>query len=224
MAVLAVVFVEVCLCISALLFGAHVAIGLDSVVSRIPVSKVARVLDRVVVVLGLGLWIGAIVMAIWPPDRPSGSVAGEGTLWAQETWRGKCLFAVVFAPVGCLTRFHASLRLNGLLVKFPVGTFVVNIAGTMVLGMCWDLQRAPLGDGIPGGGLVGCQVLQGVQDGFCGCLTTVSTWVVELQGLRRKHAYFYGFMSVGIGLSSLVVIMGPLLWKTGISEPLCGMS
>ena len=221
MAVLAVLLVEICLCLSALIFGAHMAIGLDPLVSKIPALKTRRVLDPIMVVLAVGSWIGAVFMAIWPPDRPFGSVVGEGSTWAQEAWRGKALFAIVFAPLGCLARFHASLRLNGLLSKFPVGTFVVNIAGSMVLGMCWDLQRTPLENGTPGGGLVGCQVLQGVQDGFCGCLTTVSTWVVELQGLRRKHAYVYGMMSVGIGLSSLVVIMGSLVWRQGTSQSVC---
>lgn len=57
--------------------------------------------------------------------------------------------------------------------------------------------------GVAGGNLIGCQVLQGVQHGFCGCLTTVSTWVVELHSLRRKHAYFYGTASVRVALSSL---------------------
>jgi fluoride ion exporter CrcB/FEX len=70
--------------------------------------------------------------------------------------------------------------------------------GTTILGMCWDLQRAPLaaarGTSI-GGGILGCQALQGIQDGFCGCLTTVSTWVLELMSLRRRHAYIYGGLS-----------------------------
>ena len=212
MAVLAVLLIEICLCLSALMFGAHTAIALDPVVSKIPALKTRKVLDPVMVVLAAGAWIGAVIMTIWPPDRVFGG---------QESWRGKAIFAIVFAPLGCLARFHASLRLNGLWSKFPVGTFVVNILGTMLLGLCWDLQRAYLGSGLVDGGLVGCQTLQGIQDGFCGCLTTVSTWVVELQGLRRKHAYFYGMMSVGIGLSSLVIIMGSLVWKQGILQPVC---
>ena len=154
-------------------------------------------------------------MVIRPPDRPSGPAADGQTTWAQETWRGNVLFALALAPLGCLLRFHAALRFNGLISYFPVGTFIVNIAGTIILGACWDLQRARFIIGATEGSKIGCQVLQGLQDGFCGSLTTVSTWVIELKGLQRKHAYFYGGMSVAVGVSSLVVIMGTFVWEQG---------
>jgi fluoride ion exporter CrcB/FEX len=115
--------------------------------------------------------------------------------------------------LGTLARFYASLYLNGLLAAFPVGTFAVNVFGTGIVGMSWDLAHAQLG------GVVGCQVLQGVEDGFCGCLTTVSTWVAELTALRRQHAYFYGAASVLAGLAVMVVVMGGLRWTDGF-EPL----
>jgi CrcB protein len=115
------------------------------------------------------------------------------------------------------------VKLNGLKPSFPVGTFVVNIFGTIILAMAWDLQHAPLGSlgGRIGGGLVGCQVLQGVMDGFCGCLTTVSTWVLELTSLRRKHAYTYGVASVGVALAFMTIIMGSLRWTRGFADPVC---
>ena len=72
-----------------------------------------------------------------------------------------------------------------------------------------------------GGGRVGCQVLQGMMDGFCGCATTVSTWVAELRGLRRGHAYRYGGVSVGVGLGLLVVIMGSERWTVGFGSTAC---
>ena len=81
--------------------------------------------------------------------------------------------------------------------------------------MCWDLQHVPLG------GVVGCQVLQGVMDGYCGCLTTVSTWISELVGVRRRHAYRYGISSVLVALAFLVVIMGSMQWTRGFGEIAC---
>ena len=130
--------------------------------------------------------------------------------------------ALVFAPLGCLLRFYVSLKLNGLVPAFPLGTFAVNMFGTAVEGMCFDLQHAGLGGaGRIGGGIVGCQVLQGVMDGFCGCLTTVSTWVAEINGLKRKHGWFYAFASVLGGLCLMVVIMGGVRWSVGYSIPVC---
>ncbi|OBT83252.1 hypothetical protein VE02_07588 [Pseudogymnoascus sp. 03VT05] len=223
MALLAVNILTLCVCISALKFGAHLAIVLHYITPSIPVRLIRRTFDRIAVVVALGFWLGAVFMAIWPPDRPSGPAANGRTTWAQESWRGKVLFSLIFAPLGCIARFYASVKLNGLKPSFPVGTFVVNIFGTIILGMAWDLQHAPLGSlgGRIGGGLTGCQVLQGVMDGFCGCLTTVSTWVLELMSLRRRHAYTYGVASVGVALAFMTIIMGSLRWTRGFADPVC---
>jgi fluoride exporter len=223
MALIAVILLTISLCLSALQAGAHVAIMLDSVTPTIPVSLTRKILDRSVVIMASGVWIGSIFMALWPPDRPSGPAGQGNTSWKQDTWRGQVVFALIFAPVGSLLRFYASMHMNSIFTTFPLGTFVVNISGTAVLGICWDLQHAPLGStgASIGGGIVGCQVLQGIQDGFCGCLTTVSTWVLELLGLRRKHSCFYGIISIGVGLVVLVIIMGSLAWSRGFSETAC---
>lgn len=222
MAVIAVILVTVCLSLGALQFGAHLAIALEGVTRALKIRPGRRLLDCALVILGWGAWLGAIIMAVWPPDRPGGP-SGRST-WGLETWRGEAIFALVFAPPGCLLRFYASTHLNGRIVSFPLGTFAVNVFGTVVLGMCYDLQHAPLGSAgrvMIGGGQVGCQLLQGVMDGFCGCLTTVSTWVVELKTLRKRHAYVYGLTSVGVSLAFLVVIIGSLRWTVGFSAPAC---
>lgn len=206
MAVLAVIILTLSLCISALYVGAHIAILVEPLTPSLSFRFGRKILDPVVVVLAWGCWLGAIFLAIFPPDRNNGST---------ETWRGRAVFSLVFAPLGCLARFYASMYLNGKISSFPLGTFVVNIVGTAVLGMAYDLQRVPLG------GVIGCQVLQGIEDGFCGCLTTVSTWVGELSSLRRKHAYRYGFVSVVVALCFMVVIMGSMQWTRGFSALLC---
>lgn len=213
MAVLSVLIITIGLSLGALQLGAHLALGLEPFTPSIPFLFARKFVDRSIVLLAWGCWLGAIFMAIWPPDRPSGP-AGKVS-WAQETWRSQALFALVFAPLGCLLRFYASLHLNGRIKSFPLGTFAVNIFGTMMEAIFLDLQRVPIG------GMVGCQVLQGMSDGFCGCLTTVSTWVVELKGLRLRHAYFYGLMSVGVALGLMVIIVGSLQWTDGFKSVLC---
>jgi len=128
----------------------------------------------------------------------------------------------VFAPIGCLLRFYASLKLNSLVPSFPLGTFAVNMLGTAIEGMCYDIQHVRVGVmGRVGGGMVGCQILQGVQDGFCGCLTTISTWVAEINGLKRKHGWAYAFGSVFGGLCLMVIVMGSVRWSVGFSTPVC---
>lgn len=200
MALLAVVITTVSLSLSALTAGAHLAVALERITPSIPYPLGHKILDRGAVLLGWGSWLGAVFLAIWPP---------------HDAWRGQAVFSLVFAPLGCLARFYVSLWLNSRVSTFPIGTFVVNIMGVAVLGMCWDLGHAGLG------GVIGCQVLQGVEDGFCGCLTTVSTWVAELAVLRRRHAYIYGATSVVAGFAVLVILMGAQRWTDGFGALMC---
>ncbi|RDL39516.1 uncharacterized protein BP5553_03856 [Venustampulla echinocandica] len=200
MALLAVIIATLTMCISALHIGAHLAIVSEPFIPTLPFTFCRKVLDRIGVVLAWGCWLGAVLLAIFPP---------------HDIWRGEAVFALVFAPLGCLGRFYASTYLNGKISSFPLGTFLVNTLGTIILGMAYDLQRVPLG------AVVGCQVLQGIEDGFCGCLTTVSTWVAELSSLRRANAYRYGGASIIVALCFLIVIMGSMQWTVGFSTLRC---
>ncbi|WPG98885.1 Hypothetical protein R9X50_00168500 [Acrodontium crateriforme] len=220
MAFVGMVALTMAVSLSGLSMGAHLALALAPYTPKIPINFTRKVTDPIMVVLAFGCWLGAVLLAIWPPDRPSGP-SSRGP-WANETWRGEVILALVFAPVGCIVRFYLSLKLNALVPSFPMGTFAANMFGTAVEAMCFTLQRVRIGSlGVYGGSMVGCQVLQGVQDGFCGCLTTVSTFVAELNGLRRQKGYFYGFTSVAVALGLTVVIMGSVRWSIGWGEVTC---
>ncbi|TAQ90256.1 hypothetical protein B7494_g1444 [Chlorociboria aeruginascens] len=114
MALLAIIVTTVSLCISALYIGAHIAIAFESLTPSLPYRFCRKVLDRVAVFLAWGCWIGAIFLARFPPDQNDGP---------REEWRGRAVFALVFAPLGCLGRFYAALYLNGKTASFPLGTF-----------------------------------------------------------------------------------------------------
>lgn len=200
MALLAVIIITVTVSLSGLFLGAHLAIASEPLTPSLPYQFTRQFVDRLGVFLGWGCWVGAVLLSALPP---------------HHDWRGDATFALVFAPLGALLRFYVSLWLNGRKPAFPLGTFAVNVLGTAVLGMAWDLQRVPLG------GVVGCQVLQGVEDGFCGCLTTVSTWVSELAGLRRRHAWIYGVASVLSAFGVMVIVMGGLRWTDGFAGLQC---
>lgn len=210
--VAAVIMITLTMSIGGLRAGAHAAILLQSYEKKLP-RRALRAADRASVVLGLVLWACAITMAAVLAVRPS----------VSEMWWRQMLLSLAFAPLGSLLRFAASKQLNGRVVGFPLGTFCVNMFGTMVLAVAWDLQRLP-GRGASaaiGGSIVPCQILQAVEDGFCGCLTTVSTWVLELSTLRRRHAYQYGVASIFTSLAIVVLVMGTLKWTVGLTEPSC---
>ncbi|KAL4909270.1 hypothetical protein BDW74DRAFT_79307 [Aspergillus multicolor] len=209
MALIAVLLTTVSLSLAALIAGSHLALGINHlpIPHTLSFRLIRRILDPLFAFLGLGCWIGTIFLAVFPPT-------------GHKAWRGDAVFAIVFAPLGCLLRFYVSLWLNARIPSFPLGTFAVNILGTIILAMCYDLQR--VGD-IGASVLVSCQVLQGVMDGFCGCATTVSTWVAELNGLaKRIQAYIYGVTSVVVALGFFVIITGSLRWTVGFVEPVCG--
>jgi fluoride ion exporter CrcB/FEX len=206
-AILHVVISTLALSLGGLIIGAQLAVFMDPITPRVHGSFAWKVVDRAMVVLAFGCWLGAILLAIFPPSN---------------AWRGEAVFALVFAPLGCLLRYYVSLKLNPLVPAFPLGTFAVNMFGSAIEGMCFDIQHVGVGVmGQLGGGVVGCQILQGVMDGFCGCLTTVSTWVAEINGLQRKHGWGYAFGSVLGGLCLMVIIMGSVRWTVGYSDPIC---
>lgn len=200
MALLAVLIATISLSLSGLIFGTHLAEACEWFTPSISSKFMRKVLDLLAVVVGWGCWIGAVLMAIFPP---------------REVWRGQVVFSLIFAPLGCIARFYLAIGLNGKLPKFPLGTFAANVLGTAVLGMGWDIAHVPLG------GVIGCQVLQGIEDGFCGCLTTVSTWVAELSSLRKRNAYIYGAASVVVSLAVMIAIMGGLAWSDGFGVLAC---
>jgi fluoride ion exporter CrcB/FEX len=219
MAVIAVIFAEVGLSLIALFVGAHVAIFAAKGMPTISSTFMKKFLDPLVLVLAPLVWVAIICLAALLPYPPPGI-----DTWSAMTWRGPSLFALAFAPLGCLTRFYLSIKFNRRFISFPFGTFLANAIGTMILGMAFALQHAPLspaGSGLIGGSFAGCQVLQGVMDGFCGCLTTVSTWVLELSDSKREHAYIYGSVTVVVSLAALVLEMGSLRWTRGFESPTC---
>lgn len=142
---------------------------------------------------------------------------------AAGSWRS-WTFACLFAPWGALLRFDLSRRLNPLVPNFPVGTFVANIAGCVLLAVFTVLARGRSARSVSTPLVkwpIACHVLAGLDDGYCGALTTVSTFVVELFGLADKHAYFYGIVSVGTGFACMVLIVGSYNWAVGLTAAVC---
>jgi fluoride exporter len=79
--------------------------------------------------------------------------------------------------------------------EFPLGTFIVNISGSFLLGLLTGLDMAwhisePL------------KVFLGT--GFCGAYTTFSTWSYDMVNLFEEGSYLEAilnaFASLGIGL------------------------
>ena len=117
------------------------------------------------------------------------------------------MFSFVLALLGAYLRWHLS-PLNSAFQNFKLGTFLVNVLGTWLLGTVYLLDHHyEEQTGIEVKGL-----LYGVTAGFCGCLTTVSTFAVELSTLPLAGAYLYGVSSVLAAQIGLVIIRGTYWW------------
>lgn len=94
----------------------------------------------------------------------------------------------VGAPLRYLTDLLIQSRNTGL---FPWGTFVVNVAGSLVLGIA---ASAVLHAGVPS------WVSALVATGFCGALTTFSTFGFETFRLIEDGAWRVAGLNVGASL------------------------
>ena len=120
---------------------------------------------------------------------------------------------MLFSFPGTLTRYVLAVKLTPLFTLFPLGTFIANITGTALLGAFHILQRLPRHPSQNA-----CAILEGLIDGYCGCLTTVSTFAVEVGALKSKRAWLYVILSWGVSQLLLLIIVGSSWWGGGVDE------
>ncbi|CAK9441995.1 uncharacterized protein LODBEIA_P58020 [Lodderomyces beijingensis] len=139
----------------------------------------------------------------------------------QGRWRS-WTFSMFFAPFGAILRFYLSKYLNSKITQFPLGTFSANLLGTLLLAIFTLIGRGKLKSGGQiSTHIMGCHVLTGLNDGFCGALTTVSTFVAELFGLKTLDSYRYGTASVMASFAIMVLVLGSYNWTIGLTEAVC---
>lgn len=128
-------------------------------------------------------------------------------------YRHQATAALLFSFPGTLTRYILSIKVNPLMKSMPLGTFTANAFGTALLGVFHVLQNtaSPKSAGA-------CALLQGLSDGYCGCLTTVSTFAAEVGSLKKGKAWFYAAASWMTGQLLLLVILGPSFWAGHVRE------
>ncbi|BGP50050.1 hypothetical protein JCM10450v2_005958 [Rhodotorula kratochvilovae] len=142
------------------------------------------------IVVGPLLWLGALLLLIFGP----------------ASWRPRATFAIVVGPPGSILRYLVSRRLNRVNPSFPIGTLLVNSLSVLIFAVAALLARHPRS-------ALGCAALKGVQDGFCGSLSTISTLVVELRGLKTGQSYRYFGVSWAVSQALLVVVLGSWVWS-----------
>jgi CrcB protein len=110
--------------------------------------------------------------------------------------------------LGSISRYLASRFLqNTIPSSFPYGTFFVNIAGCLLIGIIYGFsERSSLLT--PGWKLF-------LAAGFCGGFTTFSTFANENLALLRDGEFFYFFLYTGLSvfLGIAATFIGVLMTK-----------
>lgn len=117
--------------------------------------------------------------------------------------------AAVGAPLRYVTDRAVQSRHDSV---FPWGTFLVNVAGCLVLGLV-------TGAALAGAASSRLQLLLGT--GLCGALTTYSTFSYETMRLSEEGAKLYALANVlasvtaSLGAAFAGVALAEALWGTG---------
>jgi CrcB protein len=183
--------------LGALTLGFEFAPLLRALIPRHPFKLATSPTANVpTIVVSLAFWAGAAILC---------------GLYAP--WREPVTFALVLGPAGALLRYLLSRLLNPQHPSFPLGTFSANILATALVSVAFLITRISPARRTA----AGCAALHGVSDGFCGALSTISTFVVEIRSLNRKSAWIYLVTSWATGLVLVILIFGVYKWTKGLS-------
>ena len=118
------------------------------------------------------------------------------------------VFSGVLASLGTYLRWHLS-PLNSVFKHFKLGTFLVNVVGGWMLAGIVSLRTLYTEEGD-----LLHDVLTGMVTGWCGCLTTVSTFAVELSSLPLGASYIYACTSIAFTQVGIILVRGTLQWTS----------
>ncbi|CAN6631464.1 fluoride export protein 1 [Trichomonascus vanleenenianus] len=200
--------VTLSLSVAGFLSGRHISRALERSEIAWELERHERFIEWTMAFLGVSGWITTLVLAIVKPS-----------------FRYWCL-TCVFSPFGVYARFWLARSLNKLYKNFFVGTFFANILATILVAVFMLLRRGikdadsssmPILSAV-----TQCQVVWALADGFCGCFSTISTFIAEIVNLRQvRYAYLYAVTSVFVGFSLVVVILGSYTWSNGLTGQVC---
>lgn len=145
----------------------------QSAACLLPSKSLAKYRSTSIIIILAGplTWAGSLLIFLRGPSR----------------WRGPISYSMIISPAGTILRYYlAKLNVRHLSTTtgLPIGTYLANLIATSLLALFSALQFTPNAHR----NAEYCASLQGLRDGFCGCLSTISTFFFELHrsGPDRK--------------------------------------
>jgi len=135
----------------------------------------------------------AICQRASAPASGSRKTEGGGVMW----WRSTVAVAVG-GTVGCLVRWLLSLALNRYFPLIPPGTLAANLIGGYVIGAAFAMFA--LNPAMP----VEWRLF--VMTGFCGGLTTFSTFSIEVVQLMQSGRLPWAMVTIAAHLAGSVLM------------------
>lgn len=120
------------------------------------------------------------------------------------------MFSLLFGGFGTYLRWRLSYFDTRLRSGFPFGTFLANSIGSMILAGT-IVSKAYVAMETTAGQLVSA-ALVGMATGFCGSLTTVSTFVSQLCSLPFRIAALYSIVSLLSAQIIFALVLGIYSW------------
>ena len=95
----------------------------------------------------------------------------------------------------------------------PYGTLIANSLATALFALVSVLNSSSLNTG-------NCILLFAISNGFCGSLSTISTFVTEIYEMEPNEEYKYISISIILGIILSITIYGIPIWA-GKNSAVC---
>ncbi len=187
-----------------LMLGKHLMRGIDP--SLPSLKQIYRPLEMILIISSILSTVALLALSV-----------------CIHSWREWTISALL-DPFGVFIRYYVSKYWNKKIHGFPLGTFFVNVLASLLLAIFILLQRgktASKSSTLLVTNVITCQVLGALGDGFCGGLSTISTFVVELTTLKLRYAYRYFIISIITSFIMVLVTLGSYNWTRGLGVGVC---
>ena len=177
--------------IAAMLLGRNISKACESVFEKMKLQRYTRCCTIPRVIISVSIIVGYIVVS--------------ATLIAVCVYYTNyfLLFSLLLGSIGTYIRWQLSSLDNiASFQEFPLGTFLANTLGSIILvvtsiAIAFYTDETEIEP-------IKTAILTGVASGFCGSLTTVSTFLVQLSFMPFHKAILYALVSL---LTSQVLII-----------------